>query len=270
MKNICKLCGSETRSFSLKDITLYECINPLCGLVSDHLKHSNESVFKIYDDFYQDDGKYNMHIESYSQIAKKEKLKLGWNRRCAIKLSKIETQTAASILEVGAGVGVFGHHVLNKYPNCQYLGIDIAAPAVKLGAKLTNNRITLSTIQDLDNNLKFDYIFAFEVVEHIPDLQVFLTQLVCHLQHGGRLLLSVPNFEKHKNNGGKLSQPPPPIHVNFFNKSNIKNILQMMGFHVTSIKTRPYPWLNSPKKHWLACLLGRYHGSTLVVSAKVV
>lgn len=104
---------------------------------------------------------------------------------------------SAAILDVGCGAGVAaealaraGHHVL---------GIDLAEgvlEAARTHAEGTGLRVEyrgISTEELAAEGARFPVITAFEVIEHVPDPQAFLTTLASLLTPRGQLFVSTLN-----------------------------------------------------------------------------
>jgi 2-polyprenyl-3-methyl-5-hydroxy-6-metoxy-1,4-benzoquinol methylase len=114
----------------------------------------------------------------------------------------------------------------------------------------------------------------WEVLEHLQDTSMFFTLLKERLVNGGKLILSIPNYDKRLNYepSEEIYQSPPPIHLNFFTKSSIREILEKNNFEIESINIKRFPYMNLKSnkfyKNVLKSFLGNYHGSTIYVVAK--
>ncbi len=149
-------------------------------------------VPKNLEDFYKSEN-YISHTDSkkssldkiyqsVKNITLKRKLKL---------INSFETPSK-NILDVGAGTGDFlnvckenSWHVFGTEPN-----MDARNIAAKKGVILLEN---LSKIKDQ----KFDIISLWHVLEHVENLQEYISILKSLLSEKGRLLIAVPN---HKSN----------------------------------------------------------------------
>ncbi|MCJ7718197.1 MAG: class I SAM-dependent methyltransferase [Anaerolineales bacterium] len=103
----------------------------------------------------------------------------------------------AKILDVGCNFGstLFRLHELG-YTNIQ--GIDNNDKSIEIGKRTYSdiqNRITYypgNTIPYEDED--YDIVLMFDVIEHIPDIQEFLTNQVYRvLKRGGRFIFQTPN-----------------------------------------------------------------------------
>jgi SAM-dependent methyltransferase len=98
------------------------------------------------------------------------------------------------ILDVGCGN--------NKYPGA--VGIDI------------NPRTEADVIHDLGvvpypfDDDEFDEVFSHHVIEHVPDVMAFVSELHRITRHGGRIRLITPHYSNP-------DWPTDPTHRNHFN-----------------------------------------------------
>lgn len=102
-------------------------------------------------------------------------------------------QPANKILEVGCGVGYFLKMVQNR-TGVQGKGIEINEASVN-EAQQNSLDVELSDIQEWAQQYPehYDWVFTFQVVEHIADVGEFLRALIKLLKPGGSLAFSVPN-----------------------------------------------------------------------------
>ncbi|HEX8650558.1 MAG TPA: class I SAM-dependent methyltransferase [Pyrinomonadaceae bacterium] len=118
-----------------------------------------------------------------------------------------ERMTATSggrkILDVGCGN--------NKYPGA--VGIDF------------NPRTQADVIHDLGvvpypfEDDEFDEVFSHHVVEHVPDVMAFISELHRITKHGGRIRLITPHYSNP-------DWPTDPTHRNHFNSYSFNCFMQ--------------------------------------------
>jgi 2-polyprenyl-3-methyl-5-hydroxy-6-metoxy-1,4-benzoquinol methylase len=119
-----------------------------------------------------------------------------WEYDEAIKLIKPQ----ANVLEVGCGVGAFLKRLqLEKQSHA--VGIELNGDAAR---KAIQNGFNVSSLKveeySKTHEVCFDVICAFQVLEHITDIRLFLNHLIKILKVGGYLIMAVPNndsFIKH-------------------------------------------------------------------------
>lgn len=102
--------------------------------------------------------------------------------------------TPGTVFEAGAGTG----DVTSRFVDRGFIvtAHDLGAESRALLRSRFGDRITVVD-QATDAPLaSFEYLFAFEVLEHIVDDLAALTSWLAHLRPGGRALLSVPAHQR--------------------------------------------------------------------------
>lgn len=100
-----------------------------------------------------------------------------------------------SVLEIGSGEG-YGAAYLSEGPfnlTCYDLSESIAehARATYSKSTLSFNSFNGKRIPEADNT--FDAAISFQVIEHVPDVQLYLKEIYRVLKPGGVFLCSTPN-----------------------------------------------------------------------------
>ena len=95
------------------------------------------------------------------------------------------------ILEVGCGYGYTTYGV--KQLGFDVTGIDLSTEAINIAKANFGDYYQVSQLQELPDSLKYDLIFANEVIEHLDNLDVFMENLLKHLKPGGVIHLTTPN-----------------------------------------------------------------------------
>jgi len=91
----------------------------------------------------------------------------------------------------------------------------------------------------------FDVVFAGEIIEHMIDIEPFLTEAHRVLKPGGRIVLTTPNAVRELNRIGMIfgnvhgwhQWEAIPHHVRFFTPDTLALALQKYGFKPTKIGT---------------------------------
>jgi SAM-dependent methyltransferase len=152
-------------------------------------------VFSVIDDY----------IDNYEKISSDHVGKLkktGENPFIEEKLWKeTEDSTAAliekysedgqKILDVGVGLG----RLLSKFPNLDKYGLDISSSYLKLVSE-KNIQCCYSKIEDMPYKDEFfDIIVCTDVLEHVLDLNLAVTNILRVLKKDGILIIRVPYKE---------------------------------------------------------------------------
>jgi ubiquinone/menaquinone biosynthesis C-methylase UbiE len=101
------------------------------------------------------------------------------------------------ILDIGCGLGSFLARAANRHPNWAFFGTDIEPEAVsQTGRRLPDATIALgSAEQSLFRADSFDLITAWDVFEHVPDLDAVSSSVMRMLRPGGLLTFVVPVYD---------------------------------------------------------------------------
>jgi SAM-dependent methyltransferase len=211
------------------------------------------------------------------------------------KLSKI------NVLEIGAGNGAFIKKIIAAGVN----PVNISAIEYSdYGRKeLEKLNLKLISFESLPSEKlmsiwrgEFDFIFMFQVIEHLDDLDGKLTFLRSCISEKGQLICAVPNPERiyfNELNGALLDMPPN--HISRFSKASFENLAARNLFELKDFEVQPlenkleefkefctYKYLkNSQSRFTLASLISRlpsvwkirgafqklYFGLTLILNA---
>jgi SAM-dependent methyltransferase len=135
--------------------------------------------------------------------------------------------------------------------------------------------------EDADFPVKFDIIFAGDLVEHLTNPGLFLDACKKMLKEGGFLILTTPNTFNLFNLTEKLTKYEPtvnPDHTFYFNRKVIKVLLEKCGwqvdtFHsVYSLDVKYTPSFKKQILDYLYLFLSKFTDKfmeTMVVVAKV-
>lgn len=172
---------------------------------------------------------------------------LTWKKfieKTAVKrLSMIEkfVSKKGKLLEIGCATGYF----LNVAAKCGWdiKGIEISHWAANAAKELLGkDKIIHSPVENAIKSFQpneYDLIVAWDVFEHIPDLDLLLPQLYNLLSANGLLAFTTPNSDgllakltgKYWHNYEKV-----PEHVYFFNTNNLLQLLSKNNFEVLIAK----------------------------------
>lgn len=112
-------------------------------------------------------------------------------QRWSVVTDVLDAVPAASVLEIGCGLGAFGARLAERY---RYVGVEQDETSYRTAQpRITaaGGRVVLGTVADVDES-GFDLVCAFEVLEHIDADVAALTEWATRARPGGSVLLSVP------------------------------------------------------------------------------
>jgi 2-polyprenyl-3-methyl-5-hydroxy-6-metoxy-1,4-benzoquinol methylase len=268
----CKICNGIIDLINLK-FNLVKCQS--CEFVFSKTIYSEEEFIATYDRLYntKEDLKYSKHtIEEFNKL-KNSIITIGYNRKRII--SKVLSNKPQNILEIGSGIGLIGMY-LKQFSTVSYVGLELDKKtherALSLGVNSVNG--DFSMMETLDK--EFDVIMMWEVLEHLQDLDLFFQLAKERLKPQGVFIFSVPNFDKignYANPKDAIFQSGPPIHLNFFRKKSVKNVLGKYEFEVLDVSVKKFPYFNFKTfgfyKMLFKSFIGKYNGPTLYVTAKL-
>jgi len=183
---------------------------------------SNDFKIKLYDEAYSHEW----------QTSKADRIRL--------KKALGFVESGGKVLDVGCFTGVIGKEI-ESLGNDVY-GIEISLPAISKA-----NSKGIKTIRsDMDNKLPvksntFDGVFAGEVIEHLFDVDTFLSEIHRVLRKNGYIVLTTPNLLSFWNRIRAIAGMPfidfnkDKQHIRFFTKSTLKDLLKKHGFETEKI-----------------------------------
>ena len=133
---------------------------------------------------------------NFAMLHKINPVRLEYIKKLILKHSSQKTLKGLKVLDIGCGGGLVSVPIYNMGANVT--GLDASENNIKT-AKAYAKRKDLdikfvhSEIENLKSREKFDIILALEIVEHVADYQLFLSQAVKHLKPGGLIIISTIN-----------------------------------------------------------------------------
>lgn len=169
-----------------------------------------------------------------------------WEFEIALDIISKSGVDTPLVLEIGAGDGHFLGCLLRGVTTVENLfAVEISRGARESIAEMGIPRIfgDLSDLDALDGGGwrgKFDFVVAFQVLEHLDGLDEFLGKLHHYLAEHGEILFAVPNnhwIRFSERNGSLLNMPPN--HLGNFSASSIFRLAQRNGFEVVELSYEP-------------------------------
>ncbi len=192
----------------------------------------------------RENDKFKFFLEFYRSHYKGERSKKGWFFESLYKFFPLArffldravrflaTPSAGHtprLLDVGCGSGDF----LARAANCGYKveGLDFDPATVEI-AKSRGLTVSVSEIQDLPVDEKFDAITLSHVIEHVPDPVALLENIYQRLKPGCYFYIATPNFQSAGRCvfGRNWRGCDVPRHLHFFNTRSLSKLLETVGF----------------------------------------
>ncbi len=83
-----------------------------------------------------------------------------------------------SVLEVGCGSGIYPIKNRNLFDGKNYTGLDISSEAIHLCKQNSNFEFICGDIIKMNSKKKYDLVFSHAVVDHVYDIDTFVTKLL--------------------------------------------------------------------------------------------
>lgn len=149
----------------------------------------------------------------------------------------------AAVLDVACGPGNISHYLLNRLPQLQLLGIDLAPNMIDLARK--NNPHARFLVYDalLIDQLKsnFDVIiigFLFPYLS-IDQVELFLFKVHERLNENGIIYLSTME-DLYENSRLKTSSTGEELMMHYYEADFLIRLLEQIGFEVISTHKQPF------------------------------
>ena len=230
--NKCLVCSSKkiTVLFRKNGFTFDKCND--CSFVFVNPRPSEKDLMPFYNEnFFKGKVKfperwtknYCEGITSYIGRSKKTLKKIGHYKK------------SGKLLDIGCGLGYLIEQAGKE--GWEAMGLEISDYAVKvcLDKKL---EVLKGQVEKLGSfSSSFDVIVAQDVLEHVFSPENFLNRINKLLKNNGLLVLEVPNNSSLRANllGKEWREYIPPVHLNFFDKNNLSQILENHGFEIKKI-----------------------------------
>ena len=83
-----------------------------------------------------------------------------------------------TVLEIGCGMGIYPIKFENLFKNKEYVGIDIGEPAINFCKENSKFDFICGDLIKTKFVKKFDLIFSHAVIDHVYDIDSFLTKII--------------------------------------------------------------------------------------------
>lgn len=142
-----------------------------------------------------------------------------------LELISKEVQKKGRLLEIGAGTGYLSRRLINA-------GWDVVSLEPGQGYQSEWDRHDLEVVNDFYPSERiigeFDTIVMYTVLEHIINVEEFMSSIKSQLKLGGQIVLAVPDCTH------EISTCDPAMiiheHARYFTERSLKNLLARNGF----------------------------------------
>ncbi|MEN9503736.1 MAG: hypothetical protein RI964_3021 [Pseudomonadota bacterium] len=149
-------------------------------------------------------------------------------------LERLPFANFQSVLEIGCNAGVTLDYCRSLWNAATVIGLEPSAYGI-MGGKLLEIPIHASYLRDAEavKGQQFDFIYATEVLEHIPQPLGFLQELKQHLQPNGMVLLTTPRagaLNPQTSPGELYAALSPGAHYFLLSPEKLRDLAQQAGF----------------------------------------
>jgi 2-polyprenyl-3-methyl-5-hydroxy-6-metoxy-1,4-benzoquinol methylase/uncharacterized protein YbaR (Trm112 family) len=186
--------------------------------------HTNFNSSFDYKQHYQEDASYFDYFKEHESAADKEEI-----RRLNQAIIHRIPEKAELILDVGCGNGWVAKHFLSRGKKVISMDISVTNPVKVLKENPGENHaaIVADAYHLPFKKNTFEAIIASEIMEHVYDPKLFITNLMEVLKPGGRLIITTPYNEKIEYFLCVHCNRPTPkhAHLHSFNERNIGDFI---------------------------------------------
>ena len=172
----------------------------------------------------------------YSRLKEKKwyYMKSKWEYNRALK----EVEKGSSCLVVGCGEGHFVEKLNEKGSEAK--GIELSKEAVDV-AKQKGRNVHLENLKVTSKNEKekYQYVCAFQVLEHVVDPKKFLKNCVSCLSEKGKIIIGVPNMDGYMGDMKEDILNMPPHHMTQWFPETFRSLPEYLPISLKSINFEP-------------------------------
>lgn len=235
----CPLCKSEN-SKCIESVTFGEIrkiyrknlgveLQPLReDELSLHFLHCQNCDLRYFDPLITGDEAFYNSLQSFEWYYPDEKNEFQF----ALKA----ISATDNVLEVGSGMGMFAT-LINQ---SNYTGLEFSINAIEL-AKKNNINIISQSVEDHAklNPSKYDVACAFQVLEHVSNVNEFIEAMLKCLRPGGKLIISVPSYDSFGRFIPNFELDMPPHHVSKWTDRSLKSLENIFPLELRQIWHEP-------------------------------
>lgn len=199
------------------------------GLIRSDPYYSKDWLSIFYKKYYRDI--YTNGLMSNSKIII-EQITRGESYFSIIEENNITFNT---ILDYGCGMG--GMLIPFAIRGYKTYGIDYGEDFIEIGKNIGINELYIGGFDELiNNNQKFDLIILSHIIEHIPDLDVFLNKIKLIMNPGAHIFIAVPGIDNiHIDYKSNFLLYLQSAHSWYFTKNTLSAILNKFNFEIKFI-----------------------------------
>jgi len=151
-------------------------------------------------------------------------------------------------LEIGSSAGQFLVHVTDQFAEC--VGIELDTRSAEFTEKKLKTKVHTEELERCGlREQSFDYIAAFQVLEHIVDPKSFLREVIKYLKDEGKIFIEVPNLYDPLLKLWSIESYQRfyyhEAHTHYFSKTSLEILCQLCNIEIEKIYfIQDYNFLN--------------------------
>ena len=133
---------------------------------------------------------------------------------------------ATNFLEIGCGTGFVLAHIRKEFPQLTVAGSEVFSKGLSFASeRLPGVDLFQMDARQIPFESEFDVVGAFDVLEHIRDDELVLSQMYRAVRQGGGILLAVPQHSFLWSRIDEYSR-----HIRRYSRSELKAKVERAGF----------------------------------------
>jgi 2-polyprenyl-3-methyl-5-hydroxy-6-metoxy-1,4-benzoquinol methylase len=223
--SVCPICRGDKykdylnvvdHNYSKEKFTIVCCEN--CGFKFTNPRPKENTIAQ----YYKSDN-YISHTSSNKGLFNKLYIKIRnyqFKKKLAV-INSLSSEKEGKLLDVGCGTGDFLNFCGNNDWICS--GVEVDEKAREIAINRNNKNIVESIDQLIEEKETYDVITLWHVLEHIYNINEYLSKIKYLLKEGGVLILGLPNNESYdaKHYKENWYAYDVPIHCSHFTKKDI-------------------------------------------------
>jgi 2-polyprenyl-3-methyl-5-hydroxy-6-metoxy-1,4-benzoquinol methylase len=240
----CPVCGSadiknilsaKDNTVSQENFVIAECIACSLRFTQDVPGVDSISLYYKSEDYISHTNTSKGLINRLYQSVRKRTLKQ--KKKLVEKATGVQK---GSLLDVGSGTGAFANEM--KQSGWQVTALEPDDDARKVGKELYNIDLEDSSRFYQLPEFSYDAITMWHVLEHVHDLQGYITKLKSLLKKNGKLFIAVPNYTSKDAAVYKeyWAAYDVPRHLYHFSPKSMKVLMEKHGLKILQYKLMWY------------------------------
>jgi 2-polyprenyl-3-methyl-5-hydroxy-6-metoxy-1,4-benzoquinol methylase len=228
----------------------------------------------FYDAAYTQDGEYSGLLNGALE-QKQGRAGFDWMHEWTI--ARVRPFGQRRMLDLGCGVGSAAF--LAQRAGWDAHGQDVSENALRVAREVFGIKASNDSIESLvELGQRFEFITAFNLIEHLPDPMPYLKTVRRLVTDDGYFGVAVPNYDSYAMRHTSCPQWLPPYHLSFFTLRTLRTALAGAGFELFAHKIKFAAWsgVEGPKWRRLGlvpylvanALIGRLRGGGIVALAR--